>query len=122
MLAVEQEASRVAAEEEAARLAVEEAQRVAAEEEAARVAAEQLAAEEAARQAEEDDGPTADAPWREAGGVDTAALLRELSSLGGFNDDTTTPATPAPASPRPAKPSSKGSGKPEKKKKGLFGR
>ena len=46
--------------------------------------------------------------------ADTAALLRELSSLG---VDDETPSAPAPASPRPIRPAV-----PEKKKKrGLFG-
>ena len=50
-------------------------------------------------------------------GVDTAALLRELASLGGFDDDSGEQAPP----PRPvtSKPATK---EQPKKKKGLFGR
>jgi hypothetical protein len=49
--------------------------------------------------------------------TDTAALLRELSSLGMEDDDRPAPSTPAPPQrPRPAAVPDK------KKKRGLFGR
>jgi hypothetical protein len=50
--------------------------------------------------------------------VDTAALLRELASLGGFGEDTSESTTVS--SPVTSSPVSKDSDK--KKKKGLFGR
>ncbi|MFZ0325538.1 MAG: hypothetical protein WAN48_15575, partial [Actinomycetes bacterium] len=60
-----------------------------------------------------------DAPWRQAANVDTASLLRELSSLGGFNDNEPTAATPQ----RPSKAATAAAaGKQDKKKKGRFGR
>ncbi|MGZ4591330.1 MAG: hypothetical protein ACXV2I_11145, partial [Actinomycetes bacterium] len=49
--------------------------------------------------------------------ADTAALLRELSSLG-FGDDSSRPSSPPPSTPRSAPPALD----PKKKRKGLFGR
>jgi Domain of unknown function (DUF4388) len=59
-------------------------------------------------------------PWNEAGQADTAALLRELSSLGIDDDEPSAPT--ASQRPRPNGSEKNGSDKKAKKKIGLFGR
>jgi hypothetical protein len=152
-LAAEEEAARwAAAEEEAARLAAEEeaeGERLAAvADEAARIAASTLTdltsqaietpksepevddAEPEAEPSNDDDFFGSAVPDQRSGlrydeGLDTASLLRELSSLGMEEEAPPQPPPPAPARPASQRPAAQKSApaKPAaKKRKGLFGR